>query len=209
MVRRRGRERMDVNERRKQIIDVATQLIAERGYWGTSLQDVADECDLTVAGLVHHVQSKTGLLMMILEQEDQDSINEVSSALGITAADLEEQNVPFPLLTMCNAIVDYNARNPEKVRLYCILNAEALDSEHPAYALLKAREEKTLRVFTSFARHETENPEAVARLLLSMMDGLQLQWLRDPQSMDFAREWRRLVAATPTIASMVSAQNSH
>jgi hypothetical protein len=39
-------------------MDIASALIAERSFWGLSMQDVADHCGLTVPGLLRrkHVQ---------------------------------------------------------------------------------------------------------------------------------------------------------
>ena len=40
--------------------------IREKGYEGTSVQEIADACGLTKAGLYHHIQSKEQLLIEIM-----------------------------------------------------------------------------------------------------------------------------------------------
>lgn len=247
---------MDPRKRRAQIIEVASELMAERGYWGTSLQEVADACGLTVAGLIHHVQSKTGLLMMILEQEDNQSLIDIARQLKAepnvgadgnvddsknvdddkdivekdhddrerhtdgssdeTAAVFDSDAIgsdglfkgfapvspAFEQLTLaqaCEVLVAYNARNPEKVRLYSILNAEALDASHPAYTWLKKRERITLDMLERLAAKETGNPRDCARMVLALMDGLQLQWLRDAEHLDFERMWQDVTSFVPLL----------
>ena len=53
---------------RSDIIQAAAQIIREKGYHGTSMQDIADEVRLQKASLYHHVTSKQDILFTILEQ---------------------------------------------------------------------------------------------------------------------------------------------
>lgn len=51
----------------RRILQQAARLIFEKGYEGTSMQDIADACGLTKAGLYHHVATKEALLVAIME----------------------------------------------------------------------------------------------------------------------------------------------
>jgi TetR/AcrR family transcriptional regulator, cholesterol catabolism regulator len=53
-------------ERYRTILETAARLFCERGYDATSMQEVADACRLTKAGLYHHIQSKEQLLLAIM-----------------------------------------------------------------------------------------------------------------------------------------------
>ncbi|MCI0569218.1 MAG: TetR/AcrR family transcriptional regulator [Myxococcaceae bacterium] len=53
-------------ERYRAILETAARLICERGYEGTSMQEVAAACRMTKAGLYHHIQSKEQLLAAIM-----------------------------------------------------------------------------------------------------------------------------------------------
>ena len=79
------------------------------------------------------------------------------------------------------------------ISLFVKLSAEATDPEHPAHAYFVARYERVVESFTEafaarFSAHPPAiaiAPEAAARQLVALMDGLQLQWiLRDPTSPD-------------------------
>lgn len=58
--------KQDEGERYRAILETAARLICERGYEGTSMQDIATACHLTKAGLYHHVQNKEQLLFAIM-----------------------------------------------------------------------------------------------------------------------------------------------
>jgi AcrR family transcriptional regulator len=51
----------------RRILERAAKLIFQKGFEGTSMQDIADACGLTKAGLYHHVESKEALLIAIME----------------------------------------------------------------------------------------------------------------------------------------------
>src|ERR1700675_1582218 len=82
---RRDRRRLPAALRRRQIVDVATRLIAARGFYGGSMQDVAGRCGLTVPGLLRHVESKVGLLIAVLEQRDVEDALSLRVHLGASA----------------------------------------------------------------------------------------------------------------------------
>ena len=53
---------------RSDIIQAAAQIFREKGYHGTSMQDIADAVQLQKASIYHHVESKQDILFSILEQ---------------------------------------------------------------------------------------------------------------------------------------------
>lgn len=52
---------------RKEILDVAVRLMAERGYAATSVSTVCQETGLPKSAIYHHFQSKAGLLSAVME----------------------------------------------------------------------------------------------------------------------------------------------
>jgi len=187
----RVRDRRPAPERLKQIITEATTLIAERGFWGISIQDVADACGISDAGVLHHVGTKEGLLVAVLEHRDEVDIALLSQMLGIPESELQEGGgLSASLRDFCRALVARNAQQPEIVRLYSVLNAESLDPQHPAYAYFSAREVWATALFASAAAG-TSNPARIARQIFAAMDGLQLRWLRNPD-IDLVAEWDAL-----------------
>ena len=51
-----------------QILEVAAQIIRQKGFHATSMQDIADGVSLQKASLYHHVASKQEILLELLDQ---------------------------------------------------------------------------------------------------------------------------------------------
>lgn len=203
-IRIRRRTRLSAQERRNQIIDAATAIIAARGYWGLSIQDVADSCGITVNGVLHHVGTKDGLLVAVLEHRDQADAFALADRLGVDHSspswetnELTDTAVQrgTSLLEMCDAVVARNATQPEVVRLYCVLAAESLAPDHPAHDYFRTRQQITLDGFSKLTTGAPD-PRQLATHLLALMDGLQLQWLRDP-GIDLNSAWHSSTAGLP------------
>lgn len=53
-------------EKLRTILQQAARLIFQKGFDGTSMQDIADACGMTKAGLYHHIATKEALLLSIM-----------------------------------------------------------------------------------------------------------------------------------------------
>ena len=54
------------NPRFRRILEQAARVILQRGFEATTMQMIADACDLTKAGIYHYVQTKEALLIGIM-----------------------------------------------------------------------------------------------------------------------------------------------
>jgi AcrR family transcriptional regulator len=54
------------DRRYREILERAARLIFQHGYEATSMQEIADSCGLTKAGLYHHIRTKEALLLAIM-----------------------------------------------------------------------------------------------------------------------------------------------
>ncbi|MGD9998540.1 MAG: TetR/AcrR family transcriptional regulator [Ilumatobacteraceae bacterium] len=59
--------RLPAGERRDQILEVAVQVFARRGYHGTSMNDVADAAGVTKPVLYQHFESKQALYLALID----------------------------------------------------------------------------------------------------------------------------------------------
>lgn len=192
-VRPRGPgSRWTPEERRRQILDEATRIVGLRGFYGFSVQAVADACGLTVAGLLHHVGSKDGLLVALLEDRDRRDDEAVAGELGAGLDDLDGSS-PARVVEVLHAVVARNTTQPEIVRLYAMLRTESLFEGHPAHGYFRDRDARVLATFTRLCTGHVAHPASTARQLLAVMGGLEEQWLRSPDEVDLVQEWDRAV----------------
>lgn len=170
------RVRLTADVRRSQLVGEATALIARIGYHRFSIKALAEATGLTRAGVLHHVGSKEQLLLDVLALRDERD----TAAVGAGT----------PVRVMLDQIVRRNIEQPEIVRLYTVLAAEALDPEHPAHAYFADR----FRTSTADLARLLGGDREVAVEIYSFMDGVQLNWLRDP-TVDMWEQWTRFADA--------------
>lgn len=182
--------RLRGEDRKAQIIDVASELIAVRGYWGVSLQDIATRCEITDTAVLHHFGTKEKLLLAVVQHRDESDRRALATRLGIERERLYESITGIRLEDVCDAMVRRNAEQPEIVRLYALLSAEALQPTHPVHDYFYEREQRAITTFASARSDIDLDPEARARLVLAAMDGVQLRWLHDPERLDLVSEWQ-------------------
>ncbi|MFJ9628195.1 TetR/AcrR family transcriptional regulator [Streptomyces sp. NPDC101175] len=171
-------------ERRAEIVRAALEVIAERGYRGASLAAVAERVGLTQQGLLHHFPTKDALLVAVLEERDRwDAI--------------PDSRWPIDLLA---SLVEYNAMRPAIIQTFSALLGESVTEGHPArdyftarYARVRAGMADVLRAEYGDTLPNGLTPERTAPLLVAVMDGLQYQWLLDPESVDMPGAFRDFV----------------
>ncbi|MFJ2116078.1 TetR/AcrR family transcriptional regulator, partial [Streptomyces sp. NPDC087850] len=57
--------------KREEILAIALEVIAEHGFSGTTLRELADASNLSITGLVHHAGTKERLLTEVLRRRDE------------------------------------------------------------------------------------------------------------------------------------------
>ena len=194
---RAGGEYAKSAKRRQQIVDAAVEVFSSVGYRKGSLRDVADKVGLSQAGVLHHFPSKEHLLQAVLSWRD-----------GETARLMGE---PLPEgLDFLRGLVraaEHNATTRELVELHVIVSAEGASADHPlrdyftgryAYVLGRTREAFELAADDGQLRPGTDCASA-ARTLIALMDGLQIQWLLNPEGVDMAGDLRRYLQPLLTV----------
>ena len=181
--------------RREQIVDGAIRIIGERGYYGFTVQQIAEECGLTNGGLLYHFGSKEQLLLAVLQERDRREIAMVRSVAGPAAQEAGRSDSSLgAVLDLLRAIVARGTAEPELARLYTVLQPEALDPAHPAHDYFRARESMVLKSFAKMVAPHVAEPHSTARQIYALMDGLVLRWLWAGQAFNIVTEWDRTVA---------------
>ncbi|MEU2630104.1 MULTISPECIES: TetR/AcrR family transcriptional regulator [Kitasatospora] len=169
------------------------ETFATRGYHHASLAEIAERAGLTQPGLLHHFRSKTALLSGVLELRDDSEMAQLGT----------ERPRGLALLDHLVETVRRNAEREGIVRLYAVLSAESVTEGHPAqdffrsrYAGLRAMVVEALVEACELGETRADTDvESVANAIIAVMDGLQLQWLLAPESVDMAATTRRTIDA--------------
>ncbi|NMM93823.1 TetR/AcrR family transcriptional regulator [Bifidobacterium oedipodis] len=186
------KRRMSSEERFEQIVDVAVRLIGRKGYYGMSLQDVASEIGISQTAVIHRVKNKQGLLIAVIERY-YDRLDATASYLAQFepggAREGELPKIPEAL----HAVVEQNVGQPELVRVFEMLNAEAMSPEHPAYAYFAKRPQWMRDTYRAYEWQVPDgvDGEFVYMLANAAMYGLEGRWLARPDEIDFLSEWER------------------
>lgn len=172
--------------RREEIVRAAMEVIAERGYRGASLAAVAEKVGLTQQGLLHYFPSKEDLLIAVLTMRDEwDRGDRVSS----------DGNPMTVAQTV--GVVEANAHRSAIIRTFSALLGESVTEDHPAepyfrerYRRVRGEMAATLRAQWGDRLPSGLTPEEAAPLVVAIMDGLQFQWLHDPEGVDMPASFR-------------------
>jgi AcrR family transcriptional regulator len=184
----RTRDRRPPEARREQILEEAARLISQKGYYGFIVRECAEQCGLSEPGLLHHFGSKERLLIAVLENRDRIDSEFISAKMGTNADDPRPLSRP-EVLQLLRTIVAYNSTKPEFARLYVILKAEALNDTHPAHDYFMSRQDAVLENFARMLEPHVSDPAGSAIELLSLMQGLEQEWLRQGQAFDLVAAW--------------------
>jgi AcrR family transcriptional regulator len=196
---------------RERVVAAALKAIAAEGYQGSSLARIADEAGLSQAGLLHHFPSKEELLVAVLAERDRlDGARFRLAEAGFQG---------LAALDRLVQLVEHNTLVPGLVQAFTVLAGESVSDHHPARAWFQDRYPRRRANIAAALRAGVESGEirgdvdcdALAAEIIAMMDGLQVQWLLDPDGVDMDAVFadyiggvRRVISAQPTDTSQDS-----
>ncbi|WP_061962733.1 TetR/AcrR family transcriptional regulator [Demequina aurantiaca] len=175
------------------ILDAALEVFSEGGFRAGSLSEIASRVNMSEAGLLHHFPNKSALLTAVLDRRDEHSREDLE-------IDLDTQS-GREVLGAFTKLMQNNADAPGVVALFTTLSAEATSSDHPAHEyfvdryadLRRIAVEATVKAETEGSLRPGVDPKSSAIRIIALMDGLQIQWLLDPGSVDMGEEIRQAV----------------
>jgi AcrR family transcriptional regulator len=168
--------------KREEILERALEVIAREGYRGASVKELAEAVGLSQAGLLHYFDSKEELFTEILRKRDEVDMVHYGPLPPTDgeAIDLRPGYV---------GIIRHNSDVPGLVQLFSRLSVDAADPEHPAHKYFIERNDNLRRVFaTALAERQAAgeitdriDPHTLSRIFQAVADGLQIQWMLDPE----------------------------
>ncbi len=117
-----------------QIMEEATRLFADRGFAGTSLQDIAEATGLTRPALYHYFGSKDDLLFRLVSELAEGPAEQLEQIVGKANVAASDR-----LREMAFAVAFQQASHPSRFRLLVRSENELPDSLSKVYAQARRR----------------------------------------------------------------------
>ena len=102
---------MSGQERRAQLLDVGRSLFAERGYEGTSIEEIASRASVSKPVVYEHFGGKEGLYAVVVDREMTTLLDSITDALG------EEAHPRVILERAALSLLDYVEANRDGFRI--------------------------------------------------------------------------------------------
>jgi AcrR family transcriptional regulator len=169
--------------RRQQILDSAIALFAQRGVDRASLRTVGEAIGVSHTALRHYFSSRDELLVEVYKTHESVTFDDASSAQGSAVGAMVEA-------------AERNRSIPGLVELYATLTTDALQQPHAvtrAFVRDRFRSlRETLATWIESGQRAGRiaadiDPRDAAALVIAASDGLQIQWLLDPDAVDVGR----------------------
>jgi AcrR family transcriptional regulator len=188
--------------RRQQILDSVIALLAQRGVDRASLRTVGEAIGISHTALRHYFSSRDELLVEAYRTHEARAAGD-----GPTA--------DASAVSMIIEAAERNRSIPGLVELYATLSTDALDEQHALTREFVRGRFRALRA--ALAERITEgqpgapggvpgagragiDPMDAAALVIAASDGLQIQWLLDPDAVDVGRSLAILDRLLPPTA---------
>ncbi|MCL2516626.1 MAG: TetR/AcrR family transcriptional regulator [Microbacteriaceae bacterium] len=201
--------------RRRQIIESAIAQFASRGVDGTSLRSLGEAIGVSHATLRHYFASRDELLVEVYRA------HELAGASGredVARAGAEASAAAPPpdtrgAVELMMESADRNRTIPGLVRLYATLTTDALQEDHPVseefirerFAHVREGMAQRVREAQAAGRIAADvDPMDAAALVAAASDGLQVQWLLAPETIDVRRSLELLERLLPGAHSPVA-----
>ena len=180
--------------RKEDILLAASQYFAQSGFHGATLSAIADEVGLTVPGLLHYFPNKIALLQGVLDHRDQLDKERYGAI---------EPNKISSLFDALKDLVKDNQNKPGLVQLFTVMVTESINPKHPSHEFFVQRYRDLTQVLAEYLEDTIQpkfgddkiNLDQLATMIFAVMDGLQIQWLLDPQGVDMVRVFALFVSA--------------
>lgn len=174
----------------EQILAATVLLVGEHGCSGFTIQEVADRCRITGAGVMHHFKTKDQLLVAVMRHIEEREVGRMA-LLASLASEGAARTAPSK-----SAVVDFlrvmmssAAAEPDLCRVHLVVQVESLNPRHPGHDYVRGREQLTLQLLEKLLAPFVTAPASAALQLLAVRDGMMQQWLRENCAFDLKAEW--------------------
>jgi AcrR family transcriptional regulator len=167
---------------RERIVAAAVELLASKGFRGTTITELAEQVGTTHPNLIYYFGTKERLLHEVVAERER------REGAGFFAA-LDSADSSVDALSEVASLI---VRNAHFTRLYVVLGAENFDPGDPLHEFFVDRYRRARSYTEAAIRRDQErgvapldlDVEQLGREVVAVIMGLEIQWLMDPDSID-------------------------
>lgn len=192
-----GRPKADGTNRRELILQAALKEFARSGYEGTSLTKIAAGADITKAALLHYFDSKESLFAEVLALRDlevQKTVLKFSDEEKLTLAYMMRKDSTFgwsfsgdiwQYAELLIKLLCINEKYDDYVKLYITVSSFVTEPKGEGFHWIHDHLMHLIRLIAEGFEYskkigtvaEELDSYQVARTIVAIMDGMQLQWI--------------------------------
>ena len=158
-------------ESRARLVEAATELIGERGYRGTSINDICRRAGVAKTALYWHFEHKEGLLAVVLDALAGQWIEELQKRAYLRALPHER------LEALVDGWRELLEQQPQLVRLPVFLQLDAIDHSDEIRNALRSLFERSERAISqgledSLGPGTLNDAPAIAHTVMSLLEAV-------------------------------------
>jgi AcrR family transcriptional regulator len=173
----RTKEQLEITKEqtRTKIINTAISFFSQKGYYGTSINDIAKEAGISKGLAYNYFESKQQLLQAI--------INDMLRSIGSVMSEIDKEQDPFEKISklIINSF-EYAKNNEELWRLYMRLMFQPDIINATERITTNLMDEIFQTIEKIFKKIGYKNVSAEARIFSATIDGVMLYYLMDPEN---------------------------
>jgi len=176
------------DERRADLIAVAYQIIAEKGFEGLRVRDVAAQAGVNIATLHYYFNTKEDLVKGVVDYL-------LHLFVTIEAPQPADDNIPYPIRQLRQIVADLQYQLETAPEMFVVLTELHLRSQRdPAMQAILSTLDNGWRSHISTLYQEGLNqnlfnpnltPNTVASLLIALIKGMSIQAISQLDQYDF------------------------
>ncbi len=190
MARTLGLRKNPVKDEREQAFkQAALKLFSTRGYHKTTMQEIALEAGFGKGTLYWYWRSKEELYFALVEDSHREFVGLVRQASEMEGTALEK------LAWLGRETADLHYRERDYTKLSWKMRAEELETFSPEYVeRMRENNAETKRELQRIVEQgigegslPPVDPYYFTCMLLGLVEGMEIQWLEDPEAFDLRR----------------------
>ncbi len=185
-------------ERRRQILDAAAAMLAQKGYHGMTMDDIVSKSGLSKGTLYWYFKSKKEIILAIMSRHlEEAKIRTYSSLEGVNTFSEQIQVILNDMVNMHECAPNEDSRNRQIQLTTEFWRQAAVDPEVNAkmsatYEWQTELGQKLVRAAVARGEICEVDATALSDVLIAMLDGLSLRWLLNPNGVDLVRSAQAL-----------------